>query len=66
MGRFLIIVLGLPSLVSGVYLAWIAYNGFCIKFLIGPIQCGPSIYIYSFLGTLFFFATLWLAHIWSD
>ncbi|MBY0416254.1 MAG: hypothetical protein K2Q18_18920 [Bdellovibrionales bacterium] len=61
-----VLILGIPSLVWAGWYANIAYNGDCVVYLIGPTQCGPSLYINTVIGTIFFLFTLWLAYLWRD
>lgn len=64
-GWALVILFGIPSLLAGLWFGNIAFQGHCLAYLIGPIQCGPTIYIHTFIGVMFFMATLFLAYIWK-
>lgn len=65
-GWALVLLFGFPALLGGLYFGKAAHEGYCIHYLVGPIQCGPSIYILTFLGICFFAATIYLAYLWRD
>ena len=64
-GWALVRLFGVPCLASAIWFTMIAYQGYCLVYLVGAVQCGPSIYLYSVFGILFFLATLWLAYLWK-
>lgn len=63
-GWALVLLFGVPCLISALWLGSVAFAGNCIAYIFGVIQCGPSIYLYSFLGVMFFLITLLLAYLW--
>lgn len=65
-GRAIIFIFGLPSLIAAFIYGKVAYDGDCLEHLVGVIHCGPSIYIYSVIFIVIFLLTLFLAHLWRD
>jgi hypothetical protein len=66
MGKAVVLILGLPALFEGLWFAYQAQQQSCFRLLYGPGACGPALYVFTFLGIVFFCLTLWLERIWRD